>query len=982
MGIAAVQFESMTIGAGRWLAAWVFVAASTLPGLASTLSTVTFKIKAGGTDAFVLKGKRAPLSLDGADAVVVRIDRFGMRIPVSALRRNKQIVTYKDATAGERIRRLRLDLAHGQFTVVGDGWSLQDLPNPLPISIGTATDAECRLARLRNPAARGGKLPTKARKVTRWVLTGGRSGDGPCDAVEPLRSNPVVVTAGVATAVQFDVVAPASDAGSLRLRRLDASGRTVGDPLCTFAPVTDVAGRFTCAATLTEASPGSVTLVAQGTAGGVSISSPGFWLPVLASPTDADVAAVANADQAVGAAWDEVFAAQGNTLAARLALIRRLRTTPGIVHPELSPNGIDVTYRFVTGWIGVLVLNRGIPFTAPATAAATVSTRPVVTAPPPLAAMSLAHTQRDARGRGVFRTCPVEATDICCQAPDRRLPLLGRKVLIWDAGFFKPEYDDANPIQAAFAELPCLEHQVTLIKGPAATVASVNQFVTAETLAISSHGMVDPYNRVLLGTAEPLVLPPTPERFELLTSGLLGIGRTRNENTDEWVTIVAVSDDYMRALGGKFPTNSIVYASYCFSGYLGGASPYLGRGAGAFFGFDWKVSQDYTVGVAQQLFTGLVSRFQRTQEAFEGVDPHIDPRPQEADIPGTKFNQWETIKKPANFILAGSDKIAYVSQPDVMPKTSTLAPGETAQLTASAEGIGTCDMKYHWHTKGDAGTLESPEGLDDFETVNPTVTYTADDDPELVADDVGVEMLSPAGGDGIGASCAEAMVNTTTTTSTTTTTTVPTCGAGVVLDADVTEEIHMSASGDQLDDGQPQNVDQYHYPQTTITVAPTTNDNKPWNLSASGGGAMGQSNGSISYSIAPCSITAQGSFNEQSVGGSANGNATTGMDATLQIRFRVSRRNAYHLSGSVTASGVAKVGGPTVFYARCSGNFPTTDASLEAPTGQPVPFAKDSEAFPNESIEVRCAVKRGGASTDATGDDNGTLSWNFTITFD
>lgn len=69
-------------------------------------------------------------------------------------------------------------------------------------------------------------------------------------------------------------------------------------------------------------------------------------------------------------------------------------------------------------------------------------------------------------------------------------------------------------------------------------------------------------------------------------------------------------------------------------------------------------------------------------------------------------------------------------------------------------------------------------------------------------------------------------------------------------------------------------------------------------------------------------------------------------------------------------------------YLRCSGHFGIVDASLEPPTGVAVPFGEEGALYPEDNPIILCAAKRGGSSTDAFGDDMGTLEWSFTIDFD
>jgi hypothetical protein len=968
----------------RWirsLACVLAVVAAASQAKALTLDAARVVIRSDGTDSFQVKGRRRPLDLSGAAALEFAFDRFGVHIPIDELRRKKQRVSYRNTTPGARVSRLRLDLKSGRFAVAGEDWSLLDLPNPLRVDIGTEADLDCALARLRNPAARGGVAPSKPRRATRLKLVGGPGGDGPCDVIQSMQSAPIVVTAGTPTDVEFSLRTTGTvDPASLRIRRLDAAGAIVGDPLCSPVAVADATGRFACETSITEAAAGSLTLVAEGMAGETRVSSPGFWLPVVPPLTDADEALVASAADAVPAAWEDIRASMGDTLDARLALVRRLRTAPGILRAGLSPDGIDVTFRFVTGWQGGLVLNRPEVVDAAPASATTVGV--------PTAAR-VATSTIEPLPRAVFRTCGLpdvpDAPDdegICCQPKDRRQALLGRKVIVWNPGFFRQQFDDTIPIMDQFQALPCLGHDVEPVLGESADVASTTRFAEASTLVISTHGLVLDDDQVMILTGEPVRFPLTKEQRSELSHGLLGAGTVARPGAISRA-FYAVTEKRLRSSLGRFPDRAIVYASYCYSAYHGGPLPFLEHNAGGVLAYSWAVSEDYGVTVAKQLFDGLVPQFLTVGEAYDQVTPKVDPTSREGHVPDPRNKGYLAIKKAARFTLFGERRIAYVGQPEIVPPAATVGPGQSAQLSAMAEGKGTCEMTYHWHSRGDAGDLSNADGTGDFLSVDPTVSYTADPDPEATADDVGVELLGPDAKGAVGVSCAEATVGTTvTTTSTSTSTTISAaCGSGVVEAADVFEEIDVDVGANDLQ-GTNDQAEGYHPPDTNGTFVPPAMDSKPWNLSASAGGAQATSTGQISYTIAPCSITAQGTFHESSFGGSTVGNASTGLDARLQIGFRVSRQASYHLSGSVMASGTAKDPPATVFYARCSGSFDTTEASLQSPTGQPVPFAKDSTAFPGETLTILCSVHRGGASTDAFGDDAGDVSWTFTVTFD
>jgi hypothetical protein len=168
----------------------------------------------------------------------------------------------------------------------------------------------------------------------------------------------------------------------------------------------------------------------------------------------------------------------------------------------------------------------------------------------------------------------------------------------------------------------------------------------------------------------------------------------------------------------------------------------------------------------------------------------------------------------------------------------------------------------------------------------------------------------------------------------------------------------------------------------TIPLGSTGGSGHPnWNLLDTAGTAVATSKGDIVWNVSPCAISAQGTFEEEAMGGGPNHTATTTLDASFTIKFTGAQHVPYHLTGSVTASGKPKVGQPTNYYLKCHGNYGQTEVSLLGPGGS-VPFDHDTAIFPQEQHEITCAVKRGSQSwVDDPSTDTGNLDWNFTITF-
>jgi hypothetical protein len=689
-------------------------------------------------------------------------------------------------------------------------------------------------------------------------------------------------------------------------------------------------------------------------------------MPVVAPLGDRDFALVQSADAAVAQLWSGISRRLGDTLEARVELVRALEDVPGILDAALGPDGVDVAYRFTTGWLGLLILNRpdaGVAAPAPAAHPRTAS--PAVSG----AAIS----------RGIFKTCgpgtPPDA--ICCDVPERRLPLLGRRVLVWATGFFRPGLDDGPIVEDTFRGFGCLGHTIEKITGGMADVASVARFKSADTLVISTHGGVDSFDGVVIATSEEQSDTRNRHYAELLDAGLLAKVHAGNHNTGADVPVYAVADVYVQTLPGSFPERAIVYASHCYSGYNRNPRTYLDSGAGIFLGYDWKVTDAYTVGVAKQLFDGLLKRFKTVGDAYESVTPKTDRQTQTGSIPGADGKR-QYITKAANFIRDGETRIAYVGQPDVSPDTSMVPAGGTATLETTVEGEGDCDLTYHWHNSGDAGHLD---GGNDFQTTSSSTTYTAEHEPEDDDDQVGVELLSPDGNDPIGASCADAMVVTTTTTTTsTTTTTLFGCPHGLLASAEVLQTI--SASADAFAEGEPFEppVSYIVGPNELITVGPGGGSGvKPWDLSQAAGGASALSRGTVTWEASPCEVTSHGVFSQAATGGGEKAGAQSFIYASIQIAVRVLEDTPYELTGFVRAVGDATESPPQSSRLMCtSRQMVVGDANLQNPAGT-VPFEEHHVMSPQGTHLLFCQLGRSGASANMTGDDHADLEWQFTL---
>lgn len=732
---------------------------------AFALTVDSADVTAGGRqgDAFRIRGRFAGASIANAETVVVAIDRAVLRLPASAFTRRRNVLTHRGGNGAGRLSLLRLDLRKGRFLVTARGWPIAALSSPFPLALGD----DCRMLALQ---ARGKRPATRRRGRVRLGVVTPRGGDA-CGRLPVPRTMPVSIPAGTATAVTFTVdVAPdpGIDLASLRIVRADGPG----DPLCTLAPQAGpFPNRLACTATVGEPEPTVLRLALEGTVGGATAVSPGLTLPVV-GPFTADVAAtIAGASAQVEQAWREAEQRLGDSLAARLEAIRTILTVPGILAASLGPDGRDIVLRYVTGWMGLLVLNRPPPPDE---------------ATPPLGASSRARpAPRTPTPRGIFRSCDDgSGSGAMCCTPDRRSLLEGRNVLVWNPGFFEAGRDDAVVIASTLREHACLGFQVTTIAGPAANVDSVHEFPKYATLVISSHAGVDEQGRVHLATGENVNDPGNLVRHQAdADRGLLGVAMfgefSRSIRVAPKPAVFTVTEDYFthKPVGGRFPENAIVYASACYS--TAGAMPavFTGAfGAGAYYGFDRSVSQRWTTEqVAPQLFDGLLRHLRTTKRAFDEVSPKVDPFPIAERDP--VLDKVILFYYGALFQRFGRDDIAYVDAPKLSPESPRLTGGQQQTLTVEVDGKGTCELTHHWHNQAEHGHLD---GGDDVEGTRTEMTYQAVARPEGGSDGVGAEVLPPDSEEPIGVACNDVTV-------------VAACGDGVRQETEVCDREDATA---------------------------------------------------------------------------------------------------------------------------------------------------------------------------------------------
>lgn len=729
------------IGAGALCAA--------APAAALTIKSATVTSHPTKGDGFKVKGELGPLDaldLDAAAGVVFELDGAVAGFRTAELKRSRTRLTYKGPRASPGIAQLVLDLKRRRFGAKGTGLLLPGIPGPLTLRLAADGASACAVL----PLERAGKPPKKPPtrpKTTRYRLPRKHPGL-PCLLDGRASAHPPAVVVDAPTSVRFEaVLAPAlvPDGGAVRVRAVDASGLPGDPPVCTLADDGGPAsgdlvagdGLRACAAIIAGAALGDLAFVLEATAGGTPLTSPPLTLPVVPPLTDDAVAAAFAAQDAARAIWDAEEAALGDSLNARLEAIRQIALLPDVAEAGLSPNGLDVFIRFTSGVTGGLMLSarfgddeppgeapggeRGDGTTAvDAGAPATAARAP---AAGEIAGVPATPATADASGATAARAAPFGAAlpqgtgggSGACPPADERTLIGNRKALILKTSYFGAS-DDWPTAQAALAG-SCLPLDVTVQDlTPSAIVGAA----AYSTLFLSTHGYLDRDGAIVIvtdltATAEQAqAAGEHHEAFgqhDLFVIGLPAsiVGGNRNV----WVMRPA----YLRRIAGSFD-DGLVHASHCYGAHgPAEAAAFRAKGARTFFGFDGLVSYGFARLVTGSVLPDLAERLLETGDAFARA-VKIDPTP--VIRPPIGKGIARVPQAGATFHMFGDAHLAYVGDPTIMPETTTIMSGESADFTVEVEGKNDCELVNRWGSGTSAGQIADTE-----ETTETTATYQA-----------------------------------------------------------------------------------------------------------------------------------------------------------------------------------------------------------------------------------------------------------------
>jgi hypothetical protein len=689
--------------------------ALSVPAHALTLGHSIVSLDPSRTDGFVLSGRYSGAL---AGDVAVTIDRFVFRVAANDLKHKGNTLRYRAPKGTVGLTSLLLIPKRGRFVVTSKNLVLTGLPNPVAVQVGPAAGGgDCAMVRFQEHSK-------KSRRGSRTRLSSPHDA-GPCRFMTAPRISPASVVTGASTLLTVRAqVTGAVDGNSLQVFRLGAGGVTDGAALCTLVDDGVAAhgdqiagdGTFGCAVDVTEATPGLVPLVVQGTGGGKTFTSPGFLLPVVRGLADGDVQAVLDAQTAAWKTWTDASAHLGDGLAARVQTLRALRGAAGVLEAALSPDGLDIVVRYASGLQGGLMLSPRAQGGAAARSGVARGTS------------ARSEWPRDA---GV----PRAAGDLGLCDGIQRTRVRNTNVLVFDPGYFPtsintgsgPVVGDEAPGIASMLSGSCLGMSVTSRTGPLANVDAIRSAGGYGTVILVTHGLVDANGGVDFLTGEPVSATSATVFGPDLGSGALDI----IEIGPPLDNVFTVTPEFIAGVAGG--SDHIVYAGHCWSTYNASeATAWAAAANTSYFGYTTPVSTTFAATDGTRIFDELVNQFRTTGDALKAIPlaDRVDPDPT-PPFPAAIMTLFFT-----------DENMAYVGTPTLSPTTASVPNGQSQTYTVTLDGGDSCDLRYHW-TGGTAhGHVEGDGKMDDFTTTSNSASYAATG-PGDGDDGVRVDVLPP-----------------------------------------------------------------------------------------------------------------------------------------------------------------------------------------------------------------------------------------------
>lgn len=642
------------------------------PPLKVTSATVTFDATKG--DQFTMKGLLRNVSLTDVETVLFEAGMVSEEIPLQKFAQVEQIYTYTGSRGKSGRLTLKIDLGAGAFTVTGKNLILSGFTNPLPVKFEVGSFKECGMVHFRVVG-------------NKWSFSSKVDPQYPCVFEQAPMADPDGVFVKTSSKIRIQIAVnsnSALDQGSLKLYRLNENLKTSGKAICSLsddgkASHGDAAsgdGFYSCIASFKENAAGELRLAVKAKVGSKTVVSPSVTIDAVVKLTEKQIDKTLTANKQALKIWKNKRAQFGDTPEACARALPGIRKVDGVKSAQLSANGDSIWITFQSGIKGGLALSMLPPpkptAESPSLERAVTGNLPDTPDPkPPGHAGGGEPGTGQALRQGASGKCPLDNCSALVYAP--YVFEFGEGDAGGRAHYYLTERAAANGLY--FNPIRFCEDKDE--RDNNCPLSMLDNMTSYGTVIFSTHGLVNADGNPMIYTHEPVTSKDifSSNKKKILLSrpkGKLyivncGWWKQRGDKIDDHEDDMcyAFGPDYVSKLSGTFNKYSIIYAGACYSmANEALAKAFIGKGAGAYFGFDTKTFTWHDRAMVGDLpkgpglFAGLIEDGQTTGEAFASIPDESPP----GDGYGKHFKGTVTGEAFDTHFLKASDSndnIAY-----------------------------------------------------------------------------------------------------------------------------------------------------------------------------------------------------------------------------------------------------------------------------------------------------------------------------------
>ncbi len=581
-------------------------------------ATVTLNTVKG--DHFTIKGVLKGFSFNGVETVLVEVGTVSEAIPLQNFEQNQQKYSCTIPRGKIGLLTLEIDLTEGTFAATGKNLILTGFTNPLPVKLAAGAFQECSMAHFRIAGSK-------------WSFSSKVDPQYPCVLEEAPRADPNGVFVNTLSKVRIRIPINPNSAlnqGSLKLFRVDENLKTSGKAICSLfddgkashGDTTSGDGVYSCIAPFNESNAGEMRLAIKAKVGNKAVLSPGVTIDTVVKLTRQQIDKTLSANKQAIKIWENKRALYGNTAEACAKALPGIRKVDGIKSAKLSSDGQTIWVTFQTGIKGALML----PLPPAPSGAASIFPAQILPSTNAVGGSERGlPDQAGARQEGTFRDMVQDTAGKC---------LLGN----CSAFIYAPfdwEFGEADVGRAAeyilrekAAQYNTSFEPILYETDAECTISMLDNMTRYGTIIFSTHGDVEDDGNVTLVSGEQVnsknlasgarQIQVSRARGRLYIANMSGFTQL-NPPVETTNTYYAFGPGYIERLPGKFQ-NSIVFAGACHSlDHESLANAFIGKGAGAYFGFRGRIPSSFDSKMLHALHDGLIEGHKTTGQAFAAI---------------------------------------------------------------------------------------------------------------------------------------------------------------------------------------------------------------------------------------------------------------------------------------------------------------------------------------------------------------------------